>query len=404
MGHRRDYAIITLTYWAFTLTDGALRMLVLLHLYEQGLSALELAGAFLLYELFGVVTNFMGGRIGARFGLKSTLVGGLLLQVGALGMLAFPSGALTVGYVMAAQALSGVAKDLTKMSSKSYLKLVVPEGDASGLLRWAALLTGSKNSLKGAGFFLGGWLLALIGFRATCAGMLVLILVALAVSAVTLPAAAGKAEKKPTWLSSDARLNWLSAARLFLFGARDVWFVIALPVFLASELGWSHTAVGSFLALWIIGYGIVQASAPAWVQRKSERPGAGRLGMWSAMLAFPLLGLAWHLNEGPASETLVVLGLAFFGVVFAVNSALHSFLVVHYAGRDRIAADVGFYYTANAAGRLVGTVLSGAVFGAYLGSKGLVACLVLSALFACVSAILTVPLRRAEAARRIPRP
>lgn len=395
----RDYAIITGTYWVFTLTDGALRMLVLLYLHELGYAPLALASLFLLYELFGVVTNYTGGRIGARFGLKSTLSSGLSLQVVALGLLCAPASWLSVPYVMAAQALSGIAKDLTKMSSKSYIKLVLPAADTGGLLRWVALLTGSKNSLKGVGFFLGGFLLSTVGFRGACAGMAVAIAAALALSGASLPRAPGKALGGPRrrgLLSGDARLNRLSAARLFLFGARDVWFVVALPVFLSAELGWSHAGVGGFLALWVIGYGIVQASAPRVVGAR-RTPDARVLGLWTASLAVPLVVLSLALSlDAPPGVSLIV-GLAVFGAVFAANSAIHSYLVVHYADRDRVAADVGFYYMANAAGRLVGTLLSGAVFGALLGRAGLLACLGVSIGFVLVSALLCGPLARAEA-------
>jgi MFS transporter, APGE family, 1-arseno-3-phosphoglycerate exporter len=400
MGNRRDYGVITATYWAFTLTDGALRMLVLLHLHERGFAPLALAGLFLLYELFGVLTNLFGGWIGARFGLKSTLVSGLALQVVALGMLCVPEAWLTVAWVMVAQALSGIAKDLTKMSSKSYIKLVVPPGDSAGLLRWVALLTGSKNTLKGLGFFLGGVLLAGAGFRGACLGMGGLIVVALVGSALALPRAPGKAKARVGLrhlVPRDARLKCLSAARFFLFAARDVWFVIALPVYLAADLGWSHAGVGTFLALWIIGYGLVQAAAPAMVCAGGRPTPDGRhLGRWTLALALPLVGLLACLQLGaPPTPTLVV-GLAIFGVLFAGNSAMHSFLVVHYAAEDRLALSVGFYYMANAAGRLVGTLLSGLVFGALLGRVGLEACLAVSTLFVLLSAALCVPLARAE--------
>ncbi|MCA9322395.1 MAG: MFS transporter, partial [Planctomycetes bacterium] len=141
----RQYAVVTGAYWSFTVTDGALRMLVLLHLHELGRSALEIASLFLFYEVFGVVTNFLGGYIGSRFGLKSTLVGGLSLQIAALAMMVVDPSRLTIPWVMISQSLSGVAKDLTKMSSKSLVKLVLPEDDDHRLMKWVAVLTGSKN-------------------------------------------------------------------------------------------------------------------------------------------------------------------------------------------------------------------------------------------------------------------
>jgi len=407
MRNVRDYAIVTGTYWAFTLTDGALRMLVLLHLHERGFAPLQLALLFVGYELFGVITNFLGGWVGARFGLKSTLVWGLGLQVVALGLLCVDPTRLSVAWVMSAQGLSGIAKDLTKMSSKSYVKLVVPQGDPSTLLRWVALLTGSKNTLKGVGFFLGGVLLTTFGFRGACAGMAVLILAALIVSLTTLPAASGRARGRVTLrhlFSRDPRLNRLAAARLFLFGSRDVWFVVALPIFLAVELGWSHRGVGAFLALWVIGYGIVQASAPAYVGGraaggKRRPPGARRLGGWTASLLVPLVALALALELGAPPAATLMVGLAIFGVLFAANSAIHSYLVVHYAEEDKVALDVGFYYMANAMGRLIGTLLSGLVFQATGGGRaGLVACLWVSLGFVTVSALACLPLARAERA------
>ncbi|MCB9915227.1 MAG: organoarsenical effux MFS transporter ArsJ [Planctomycetes bacterium] len=378
----RDYAVVTGAYWVFTLTDGALRMLVLLWLHELGRSPLEIASLFLAYEALGVVTNFTGGWVGAHVGLKATLVVGLALQVLVCASLGWQASVLSVPLVLAALAASGVAKDLTKMSAKSFLKLVVPAGDGHGLLRWVALLTGSKNTLKGVGFFLGGALLAALGFRGACYGMAgALVLAALGAQAL-LPRAAGKAKRKPDLrqlVSADARVNWLSAARLFLFGARDVWFVLALPIYLAAELGWSHAAVGGALAGWVILYGVVQAGAPrvvgtAAAAGERRAPDARRLGGLTAALLAPLLGLALALAAGLAPVPTLVVGLLAFGFVFALNSALHSYLILAYA-REEVSLDVGFYYTANAAGRLVGTLLSGALFQlAGQGRDGLLTC------------------------------
>ena len=401
----RDYTVITGTYWAFTLTDGALRMLVLLFLYQQGHSPLAIASLFLFYEFFGVVTNLLAGWVGARFGLKSTLFAGLALQIVACSMLAGRAATLTISYVMVAQAMSGIAKDLTKMSSKSYLKLVVPAGDSSGLMKWVALLTGSKNTLKGMGFFLGGLLLTGLGFQGACLAMASFLLVALVVASTALPSAPGKASVKVSFrhlFSTDSRINWLSAARLFLFGSRDVWFVLALPIFLSSDLGWGHSQVGGFLALWIIGYGFVQAVAPSYVGGWSRSlakspPNARRLGTWTTALLLPLAGIATALWLGVSSVSTLTLGLGVFAVVFATSSAIHSYLILAYAEGDKVALRVGFYYMANAAGRLTGTVLSGAVFqAAGLGQSGLVACIAVSTVFVVVSAVLCVPLRLAE--------
>lgn len=396
----RDYAVITAGYWAFTLTDGALRMLVLLFLHELGRAPLEIASLFLFYEFFGIVTNWFGGRLGSRYGLKSTLVAGLALQVVALAWLADRADALTVATVIGAQAVSGVAKDLTKMSAKSYVKRLVPDGDAHGLMRWIAVLTGSKNTLKGAGFFLGGALLGWLGFRGACVAMATGLVVALVGCAAVLPRAAGSmsSAKRPTrFLSGDARINWLSAARCFLFGSRDVWFVLALPVFLSEVLGLSHAAVGASLAAWVIGYGVVQASAPRWLRAGEGRAGARALGRWNLALVPVLAGLVAALTAGVAAGPSLVVGLAAFGVVFATNSALSSYLVVAYADSGAVAREVGFYYMANAAGRFVGTLLSGALYQwAGGGSDGLVACLVGSLVMVVASAACSLPLAAAE--------
>jgi MFS family permease len=403
----RDYAIVTASYWAFTVTDGALRMLVLLFLHERGFSPLELATAFILYEFAGMVTNFIGGWLGSRFGLGTTLFSGLGLQILACALLAIDPSLLSVVYVMTLQGLSGVAKDLTKMSSKSYVKLVVPEGDAHGLLHWVALITGSKNALKGVGFFVGGLLLSTVGFRQACLGMAALLALALVTSALLLPRGAGRIAGKAKFrsvFSDDARINWLAASRLFLFGSRDVWFAIALPVFLAANLGWSFWRVGGFLALWVIGYGFVQAAAPRFVA-SSRASGAtpvtaARLIAWTLTLLAPLGAIVAALRMGAAPEESLVIGLAVFGMLFAVNSALHSYLIVAYADSEKIAMQVGFYYMANAAGRLAGTVLSGAVFQeAGLGASGLTACIVTSMGFVALSAAFCLPLGRAERRR-----
>jgi len=402
----RDYAVVTASYWAFTITDGALRMLVLLFLHERGFSPLELATTFVLYELAGMVTNLVGGWLGARFGLSTTLFSGLALQIAACSLLAIDPSLLSVVYVMTLQGLSGIAKDLTKMSSKSYVKLVVPEGDEHGLLHWVALITGSKNALKGVGFFVGGLLLSTIGFRAACLGMAGMLTVALAASALLLPRGAGRIAGKAqlrSVFSEDARINWLAASRLFLFGSRDLWFAISLPVFLASDLGWSDSWIGAFLALWVIGYGFVQAGAPRIVvRRRTGAPlvTAAQLLVWTLTLLAPLGAIAAAIHLGHAPERSIILGLAAFGALFAVNSALHSYLIVAYADSEKVAMQVGFYYMANAAGRLAGTVLSGAVFqAAGLGSPGLVACIATSMTFVALSAAFCLPLGRAERRR-----
>ena len=367
-----QYQRVTANYWAFTLTDGALRMLVVFHFHQLGYTSLEIAFLFLFYEFFGILTNLYGGWLGARFGLRLTLWLGTWLQIGALLMLipvadSWPKW-WSVAYVMAAQALSGIAKDLNKMSAKSAIKTVVKSNDGDQqLFRWVALLTGSKNALKGVGFFLGGVLLTTLGFNASvgvmAAGLMLAFLVTLG-----LPADMGQMKRKPkvlSLLSKREGINVLSLARLFLFGARDVWFVVALPVFLETALGWRFWEVGSFMGLWVIGYGIVQGSAPAlrrsWGQTSS--PGVSAVQFWSALLtAIPaLIAIAlWRQVADPGLA--IVAGLAAFGVVFAMNSSIHSYMVLAYSDNESVSLDVGFYYMANAAGRLLGTLLSGAVF------------------------------------------
>jgi hypothetical protein len=386
----QQYAVVTANYWAFTLTDGALRMLVVFHFHALGYSTLEIAFLFLFYEFFGIVTNLYGGWLGARFGLRLTLWSGTLLQVAALLMLipvadSWPKW-WSVAYVMAAQAISGIAKDLNKMSAKSAIRTVVPETpddlDRGGnqLFRWVALLTGSKNALKGVGFFLGGVLLTGIGFNAAVAVMAAGLFVAFLLTLV-LPADLGRMKQKPafTALFSKSRgINMLSLARFFLFGARDVWFVVALPVFLQATLGWRFWEVGGFMGLWVIGYGIVQASAPALRRTwgRSAPPGVSAVRFWSAVLtAIPALIAVALARQVGAPGVAVVVGLMVFGVVFAMNSSIHSYMVLAYTDAESVSLNVGFYYMANAAGRLLGTVLSGALF--LLG--GLQACLWASA-------------------------
>lgn len=401
----RQYLLITFNYWSFTLTDGALRMLVVLHFHDLGYSPLAIAMLFLFYEIFGVVTNLIGGWLGARLGLNRTMNLGLGMQVFALAMLLVPAASLPlwlagVPWVMAAQALSGIAKDLNKMSAKSAIKLLVPKGEQGKLYQWVALLTGSKNALKGAGFFLGGALLALLGFELAIATMAIMLGLVWLLSLVMLKKDLGKAKNKPKFteiFSKSRSVNILSAARLFLFAARDVWFVVALPVYLASQLGWDHWAVGGFLAVWVIGYGIVQTLAPkitgnrqAQSQLTDTAPDGRSALIWASMLAFVPALIASAIQFSFYPEASLLLGLMLFGALFAVNSSLHSYLIVSYASEDAVSLDVGFYYMANAMGRLVGTVLSGLVYQAY----GLAACLWISTAFIGITAMISIKLPR----------
>jgi len=244
----RGYLLVSACYQVFTLSDGALRMLVLLHLHAQGQTAWALALLLVPYELAGVLTNLLGGYLGARFGLKATLVLGLLLQAIACAMLAVDAALLTLGYVMATQVLSGVAKDLAKTSAKSYVRLLAPSRNDRGLFRLVAALTGSKNAMKGLGFFVGGALLAAAGFGPTNVALAALLAIACALALAVLPRVPGRAGTPlRSLLAHDADVRWLSAARLFLFGSRDAWFAVALPLFLVHA-GWTSAGVGAFLA------------------------------------------------------------------------------------------------------------------------------------------------------------
>lgn len=392
----RQYLLVTGNYWAFTLTDGALRMLVVLHFHGLGYSPLEIAALFLFYEFFGVVTNLVGGWLGAHLGLNRTMNLGLGLQVLALLMLTVPASMLTVPWVMAAQALSGIAKDLNKMSAKSSIKLLVADGQQGTLYRWVALLTGSKNALKGVGFFLGGALLALLGFTGAVLAMAAVLALIWLASLVLLKKDLGKAKSKPKfrdlWSKSRA-INILSAARLFLFGARDVWFVVALPVYLSSQFGWDFWQVGGFLALWVIGYGIVQSFAPRVTgKRRGQVPDGHAAFAWALSLAGLPAAIALGLGTTLPAQTVLVGGLLLFGSLFAVNSSLHSYLIVSWAKEDGVSLDVGFYYMSNALGRLLGTLLSGWVFQAY----GLEACLWVSSLFVLLAALISLGLPKAH--------
>ena len=404
----RNYALVTAAYWGFTLTDGALRMLVLLHFYRLGYSPFTLAFLFLLYEAAGVVANLVGGWLATRFGIARMLAVGLATQITGFLLLSALSphwsAALSVAWVVVAQGICGVAKDLTKTASKSAIKLTA--GGASGrLFRWVAFFTGSKNAMKGVGFFLGGLLLQALGFQHALWTMAALLALVLAGVLAFVPPLMGrsKASKSARELFAKNRgINLLAAARVMLFGARDVWFVVGVPVFLYAS-GWTFTMVGGFLAAWTIGYGAVQALAPAIVRRSddglSREVPAART--WSAVLAaVPVLLVALVVAEVPRLEWVVVGGLAVFGVAFAVNSSVHSYLILAYAGSEKAAEDVGFYYAANALGRFFGTLMSGLLYQGF----GLVGALAGSAamLVACWAVTLALPVQRDAALQPAP--
>ena len=387
----KQYLVVTGNYWAFTLTDGALRMLVVLYFHQLGYTPLSIAMLFLFYEVFGVVTNLVGGWIGARLGLNKTMNIGLALQVVALLMLAVPSGWLTVAYVMVAQALSGIAKDLNKMSAKSSIKTLVAQGQEDTLFKWVAILTGSKNALKGIGFFLGGVLLTLLGFKGAMIFMASILALVWVFSMIVLKKDLGKAKTKPKFtdiFSKSQSINILSAARLFLFGARDVWFVVALPVFLSQIFDWDHWQVGGFLALWVIGYGIVQSFAPKLIKTNQPMSPSQQTVKWASLLAITPLVIALSLYFNWYVEVFVIVGLMVFGVLFAINSSLHSYLIVSMADADGVSLDVGFYYMANALGRLIGTILSGYIYQQF----GLEYCLIISFVFIALTTLISMKL------------
>jgi len=388
----RQYLIVTACYWAFTLTDGALRMLVVLYFHNLGYSPLEVASLFLLYELFGVVTNLFGGWLAAHKGLNLTMKLGLGLQIIALCMLLLPSSLLTIAYVMVAQALSGIAKDLNKMSAKSSIKTLVPDQAHGKLYRWVAIMTGSKNTLKGVGFFLGAALLAAFGFQAAVGAMAVMLFLVLIISMRSLQEEMGRKPFKPKFkelLSKSQRINLLSAARFFLFGSRDIWFVVALPVYLQSHLDWGHLQVGALLACWIIAYGLVQSISPVITGSLSKHTPNGRTAFyWALPLIIITSILAWYGHISLLPSNGLVMALLIFGAFFAINSSVHSYLIVAYAEREGVSLDVGFYYMANAAGRLVGTLLSGYIYQQY----GFAACLFGSSLFILAAALISLRL------------
>ncbi len=389
----KNYILVTLTYWGFTITDGALRLLVLLYFNNIGYTPIQIASLFLFYEVFGVVTNFLGGWIGSQLGLKVTLYMGIGLQIFSLILLSFlnPTWAqwFAVLYVMLAQAFSGIAKDLTKMSTKSAIRLVVPQDAHSALFKWVAVLTGSKNALKGVGFFVGSALLGSFGFVNSLwimAGGLCLLLL----TGLFLPKGMGKIKTKVKFkqlFSKSPEINILSAARFFLFGSRDVWFVVGLPVFLRSVLGWSFEQVGGFLACWVIGYGIIQSLAPVLIQRFGSGgvPRSKTVQFWTSLLTVVPAAIAIALQTAIPTTIAVVGGLMLFGIVFAFNSAVHSYLVLAFTDDDKVALNVGFYYMANSGGRLAGTVLSGLLYQFY----GLVGCLWMSTALVLAAAIIT---------------
>lgn len=399
----RSYTIITLAYWCFMLTDGALRMLVLLHFHKLGFTPDKLAYLFLLYEFAGIVTNLLGGWIGSRYGLKITLYSGLAIQILALTALTLFQQhwaiTLSVAFIMLVQCLSGIAKDLTKMSSKSAVKLLVKSDDQSGLFKLVAILTGSKNAIKGIGFFLGGLLLSTLGFNIALYALASLLILTLILSLAFVRGDYGKMKQKVKFtqlFSKSQAINRLSFARAFLFASRDVWFVVGLPIFLHQTLVWSFSKVGAFMAAWIIGYGFIQAIAPRFTGiNKQSSPSnnslktiINSLRTWAALLVIICAGIYSCLHFEIATTYTLTIGLFIFGFIFAINSSIHSYLILAYTKTEEVALNVGFYYMANACGRLAGTLLSGLAY--YY--AGLPACLLCATVLTLAAAVINMRL------------
>lgn len=405
----RGYLLVTICYWAFTISDGALRMLVLLHLHEQGQTARALALLLVPYEIAGVATNLVSGFVGARLGLKVPLVLGILLQAIACAMLAVDTAQLTIAYVMVTQVLSGVAKDLTKVSAKSYVRVLSPSDSGAGLFRWVAWMTGSKNTMKGFGFFLGGALLAWCGFQSTNFGLAIGLAAFGFVAAVMVPRIEGrKATSLRSLLQHDRVMLWLSAARAFLFGSRDAWFAVALPLYLVAN-GWRPQSVGAALAVWVMVYGVTQGLAPRYGWRTGPAAGttAHTAGIravrnYTGLLILPLLATALLVALDVQPIASLVIGLCIYGAVFAMTSSLHSWLAVSLHSDERTAERVGFYYAANALGRLLGTLLSGYLFASsQLPSDGLANCLYASVVAVVLATCASGLLQRSASAANI---
>ena len=367
-----SFFLITFSYWFFMLTDGALRMLVLLHFHTLGFSPLQLAYLFLLYEFFGMVTNLTAGWIAKTIGLNITLYSGLFLQILSLLLLTQIdknwSITLSVIFVMATQGLSGIAKDLTKMSSKSSVKLLAPDNN-SKLFQWVSFMTGSKNAVKGFGFLLGSLLLTFIGFKLSLFFMAAFLSITLILVLILLKDKLSTTKKDTKFsevFSKNKNINYLSLGRVFLFGARDTWLVVGLPIFLYSILSdgsieSNHKAffvIGTFMAGWTVFYGFVQSITPKLVSNKNST--RKQIEFWaSALTVIPLflIPLNFYIQDFLLHNTIFVLFV--FGFVFAINSSIHSFLILKFTDKNRVTLDVGFYYMSNAFGRLMGTLLSG---------------------------------------------
>jgi hypothetical protein len=381
-----NFYVISLVYLLFTITDTALRVAILLHVNNLGFSAFEISLMFCTYELCGVLTNFAGGILATQIGFQYTLLTGIACQIVSVCLLVpfrdstvfdqFPTLAGRIAYIAFSQCFSGIAKDMVKLSGKSVSKLVIAKEAQSDLFRIVTNITGAKNAVKGTGFFFGTLLLQFAGFQPTLLVLLGLLVLLVPFIWLQLTSALGRSRKQVVWsqvLRKPTEFNLLCVARLFLFSSRDVWFEVVLPIYFRNQLRWESIAVGSFLAGWVIMYGGVQSNTerlalkPLGCRPPTTRhlwPWAGALGVVTIVVALAF-SLTVRDRSIPIATTIVVTGLTVYAVVFAVNSSVHSYLVVLLSDHDKVAQDVGFYYMSNALGRFVGILVGGVLFSFY---------------------------------------
>ncbi|CAM9245362.1 unnamed protein product [Scytosiphon promiscuus] len=411
----RNLYTAAMSYNGYTVTDGALRLIVLLHAADLGFNAIEIAFMFSAYEVAGVFTNLFGGVAGSKYGLRCTLLTSLTLQIACLAALTQTEPILgdlkeaTPGstryleatiYITAWQALAGVAKDLMKLTGKATPKLVTKEGAEGRLFQLVAWLTGMKNALKGFGSFLGALLVAQIGYVDSLWILVGICGIFVPVGIFGMDRGLGVSPgKNIDWkslFSKGRNVNVLSAARFFLFGSRDVWFEIGLPLFLRVELGWKRELVGLILAGYIVIYGNLQAASTKLYKNAdgtSRQPTGAAAYKWAAYCSLaPLItGIATYFTHKVAESDLatalvLITGVVAFAAMFAVNSSVHSYLIVSYSNKDKVAMDLGFYYMANAMGRLVGVLVGGFLYHYTSDDFGLSMCLIVACPFLVAAA------------------